>query len=392
MGLPLLVLYGLGNILGAGIYVLMGKVAGIAGYGAPISFALAFGVAVFTALTYMELTSRYPKTAAVSVYLNAAFGKPTLSAGVGLLLVGAGIVSAATLAKGFAGYFAVFVPSPAWLVITLVVGALTGLAIAGISQSARLAAASTVVEVIGLGLVIWAGSRSLDGAPALVEQLGTQSLFAPGVILGGFIAFYAFLGFEDMVEVVEEVKNPLRNMPRAILLSLVLATVLYVLVLLSALLVLAPEQLAASSAPLADVFATATGLSPRILAGIGLAAIINGILVQLVMGSRILYGLASRGWIHRSLGKVDEKAQTPLLATAVTGGLIWICAVTVPLVRLAEFTSFLVLIVFGLVNVALVVIKRSRRARTGIFSVPMWVPAAGVLSAFGMLGFAFIGR
>jgi basic amino acid/polyamine antiporter, APA family len=386
VGLPLLTLYGLGNILGAGVYVLIGEVAGAAGYVAPLAFVLALVVAAFTAFSYMELSSRFPKTAAVPVYLHQAFGRPKLSAAVGLLMVAAGLVSAATLARGFVGYFQVFVPpAPGWLVILGVVGILTAFAVAGISQSARLAGLFTVLEVVGLLLVIggsWVYSQDVAG---VIAQVQPGDLLAPGVFIGAFLAFYAFIGFEDMVEVVEEVKNPLKTMPQAILLSLVGATILYILVIVSALLVLTPQQLVASSAPLADVFARATGWSPLILAAIGLGAIVNGILVQIIMGSRILYGLSAQGWISGVFGSVHQTVRTPVPATLLVAGLILFLALLVPLVKLAEMTSFLVLAVFCLVNVSLWVIKRRQPMTEGAYRVPMAIPVLGLMSAAAML-------
>jgi basic amino acid/polyamine antiporter, APA family len=168
-------------------------------------------------------------------------------------------------------------------------------------------------------------------------------------------------------------------------LSLVIATVLYALVVLSALVVMSPSELAGSSAPLADVFAKATGWSPKILAAIGLAAIVNGILVQLVMGSRIVYGLASQGWIPRTLAQVQKTARTPVLATLLVAGLILVFALALPLVKLAELTSFLVLLVFAAVNVALIVIKRRERVPKGAYAVALWVPVTGVVTALGLL-------
>jgi basic amino acid/polyamine antiporter, APA family len=177
-------------------------------------------------------------------------------------------------------------------------------------------------------------------------------------------------------------------MPRAILLALVGATVLYMLVIVSALLVLTPRQLAESPAPLAQVFAVATGGSPLILAAIGLGAIVNGILVQIIMGSRILYGLAAQGWINRVFGGVHHTARTPLLATLLVAGVIMTLALLVPLVKLAEMTSFLVLTVFCLVNASLWVIKRRQPVSTGAYLVPLAVPVLGLVSAAGMLASA----
>jgi basic amino acid/polyamine antiporter, APA family len=384
IGLPVLTLYGLGNILGAGIYVLVGKVAGSAGYAAPLSFLLAFGVAAFTAFSYMELSSRYPKTAGVSVYLHQALKIRGLSTVVGLLLVAAGIVSAATLANGFVGYFNELMVAPSWLVKVIIVTLLAAVALAGITHSARLAALFCVIEVVGLILVVVAGMTKIENVPVVFGQIVTADLWHSGVLLGALLAFYAFIGFEDMVDVIEEVKRPKVTMPRAILLALVISTLLYMAVVVASLLVLTPGELAQSPAPLAEVFARATGQSSRLLAMIGLVAIVGGVLVQIIMGSRVLYGLARQGWIHGSLAAVHEEARTPVLATAVVTVAIIVLAVSLPIVKLAGITSFLTLGVFFLVNLSLLVVKRRQRLKEAHFEVPYWVPVIGLLATAGM--------
>jgi amino acid transporter len=384
VGLFLLSLYGIGNILGAGIYVLMGKVAGAAGYAAPAAFLIALVVAAFTAFSYMELSSRFPKNAAVPVYLHKAFGVAWLSTLTGLLLVAAGLISAATLTRGFAGYLALFVTLPEWLVIGCTVALLTVVAIAGIAQSAKLAAVFTLIEVGGLVLVAVSGLPYLHNADRMLASINLSTLFAPGVLLGAFIAFYAFIGFEDMVEIAEEVRDPGKTMPKAILISLVVSTVLYILVIIAALLVRSPEQLASSAAPLADVFQAATGKSALILAGIGLAAIVNGILVQIIMGSRVLYGLSARGWLHKSLSNITATTKTPVVATIIVSVSILGLALIFPLVQLAEFTSLLILTVFAMVNASLLVIKYRTKRSDKHYTVRWWVPLLGLLTTTGM--------
>jgi basic amino acid/polyamine antiporter, APA family len=381
----MLTLYGLGNILGAGIYVLVGKVAGSAGYAAPVSFWLACFVAAFTAFSYMELSSRYPRAAGVSVYLHRALGIKLLSVMVGLLLVGAGIVSAATLANGFVGYFSQFVAAPAWLVKAGVVAVLAGVALAGISHSARLAAGLAIIEVAGLVLVVIAGAPYLNEASSVLQNVGAGDLWHPGVLVGAVLAFYAFIGFEDMIDVVEEVKKPRITMPRAILWALLVSTGLYTAVVVVALSVVGPGQLAESPAPLAMVFNQATGYSGKILAAIGLMAIVNGILVQIVMGSRVLYGLARQGWIHASLGVVDGRVRTPVLATVIVATAMVGMAVSFPIVKLAGLTSLLTLTVFLLVNASLLVIKGRSETSEGHYKVSYLVPLGGCLATAGMI-------
>lgn len=388
VGLPLLVLYGLGNILGAGIYVLIGPVAAAAGYGVIYSFAGAFAIAALTAFSYMELSSRYPQTAGVPVYLHKAFGRPLISAVVGWLLIGAGVVSAATLSKGFVGYFQNFTGLPGWVIILGLIALLCATAAWGISQSARLAAVLTVLEVGGLLLVIRSTSAHLSGLPQLAANLGPAAL-GPGVVAGAFIAFYAFIGFEDMIEIAEEVKDPPKTLPRAIFVSLLVAAVLYLLVVSGSLLVLTPEQLAASQSPLAQVYQAAIGEPSRLLAAIGSTAIINGVLAQIIMGSRMMYGLASKGWVHEAFGRLSPARRTPVRAIMLMGVAIAALSLTFPLVRLAEATSFLTLTVFAMVNASLLVVKR-RGSAPGRHQVPFWVPAAGLASSAAILVYALL--
>jgi len=385
VGLPLLTLYGLGNILGAGVYVLIGEVAGIAGYAAILSFMVACVIAAFTAFSYMELSSRYPKTAGVSIYLHQAFNIRLLSTLVGLMLVSSGIVSAATLARGCVGYVQQFIGAPDWLIITTVIVGLSIIALAGIAHSAKLAAFFTLVEIGGLILIVVGGSGHLDQIQPVLQQAAATNWLTPAILMGAFVAFYAFIGFEDMIEVVEEVKNPRRTMPKAILLCLAISTALYLLVLIASFLVLTPQQLADSDAPLAAVFTAATGLSPLILAAIALGAIINGILVQIIMGSRVLYGLASQGWIHGSLSKVHKGVRTPVAATVLVAIIILILALLFPLLKLAEFTSFLVLLVFAMVHASLLMVKRRGRLNKSHHVVPGYVPLIGLVLTTGML-------
>jgi amino acid transporter len=385
LGLPLVTLYGLGNILGAGIYVLVGKVAGFAGSSTTLAFVIAMVTAGVTALSYMELAGRYPVSASVSVYLHRAFGKRWLSTTIGLAMVGGGIASAAALAQGFAGYLNSFISVPTIVGSVGLLVVLGAIAIKGIGESATMAAVLTGLEVLGLVLVIWFGRKAFSHIEAgslvsLDPVVGVGGLFA-----GAFLAFYAFIGFEDMVNVSEEVKNPSRTMPLAILLALVISTVLYLLVVVVATTLVSPVELAGSSAPLTLVFERSGASHGAVLSLIGMIAAMNGVIVQIIMGSRILYGLAAEGWIHRGFGKVHRSFQTPVRSTLVVLAAMIAATVALPLVSLARLTSLLVLIIFTLVNAALIVIKRRHRDHGGFIDVPAAIPYLGVALCLGTL-------
>ena len=300
LNLAFLTFYGLGTILGAGIYVLVGKIAGIAGFYTPVAFLVAAAVAAVTAFSYAELASRLPKSAGEAVYVHEGFGIRSLSSAVGLLLVLAGVVSSATLANGFVGYFRVFFEVPGWLVITLLVAALGGLATWGIAESAVAATVATLVEISGLILIIVVSFGSLTTFPARLPELlpPFESTAWAGIAAGAFLAFYAFIGFEDMVNVAEEVKDPRRTLPRAIILAMAISTILYMLVATAAVLALPLTELASTHAPLALMFERATGKSPLLIAAISLFAVVNGALVQIIMGARVLYGMSEAGWLR----------------------------------------------------------------------------------------------
>jgi len=392
LSLPLITLYGLGNILGAGIYVLVGKVAGEAGYFAPLSFLIASVIAATSAFTYAELSARYPVSAGEAVYIHKGFGLQKLSLLVGLLITLAGIVSAAAITHGFAGYMQVFFDLPRWLVIILLLLVLGGLAAWGINQSARVAALFTLAEIAGLLLILFVSSDQLtamdQSAERLhsLEQIGLSRHFSLlGLFSGAFLAFYAYIGFEDMVNIAEEVKNPQRNMPRAILWCVIISTLLYGGVALVSINVLTPAELAQSDAPLAMVYTRATGDKPFVITLIGIFAVINGALIQLIMSSRLLYGMASRRWLPVVLSKIHPTTNTPINSTIVTVLLILFFAMVFQIVALAEMTSYLVLVVFALVNLALIRIKQKQPAPSGVMVFSVWLPRFGFLTATSFL-------
>ena len=389
LSLWLLLFYGLGNILGAGIYVLVGKVAGSAGLFAPAAFFVASLVAAFTALSYAELVARYPLSAGEAVYVQKGLRLPALSVIVGLMIVLMGAVSAATIARGFVGYLDILIDVPDAVAIALLVVVLAMTAIWGIVESVSIAALVTLVELLGLGLVLAVAGGNLSTIPERLPELipPMDPVIWQGILFGAFLAFYAFVGFEDMVNVAEEVRNPVRNVPLAILIALGVTTLLYAAVSLTAVLTVAPQQLAASDAPLATVYQQATGRKPVALSIISIFAVVNGALIQIIMGSRILYGMSRQGWLPALFGRVWRKTQTPVAATIATAGGVLVLALWLPLVTLAKSTSFLVLVIFSLMNLSLLRIKWRDPHPEGLRVIPQWIPAGGVVASLGLLLF-----
>lgn len=387
LSLPLITFYGLGTILGAGIYVLVGKVAGAAGIYAPVSFALAAVTAGLSAFTYMELCSRYPLSGGAAVYTQKGFGLRWLSILVGFLIVLSGLVSAATISRGFVGYFRVFFEVPEAMIIIGVVIAIALLAAWGIAQSVAATAVATIIEVGGLLLIIGVAYASFGALPERLPELvpPIELVAWQGIFLGSFLAFYAFIGFEDMVNVAEEVKNPERTLPRAILIAIVISTALYLAVSLAAVLVLPLDQLSASEAPLALMFEQATGASPKVMASISLFAVINGALVQIIMAARMLYGMSREGWLPKGIGKLNARTQTPIFATILVSLAVLVLALALPLVTLAKVTSFAVLAVFAIISLALIRLKHAGPPAGNTYTVPAWVPYASLASALALL-------
>lgn len=382
--MPQVALYGLGNILGAGIYVLIGEIAGIAGTMAPFAFMLAASVAALTAFTFAEFSSRFPVSGGAALYVHKGFNRPRLTLLVGLLMVTTGIVSSATITRGFVGYLDIFVELPPSFTIIVLVAALCALASWGIQQSVATAAAITLLEIGGLLLII--AVAVLVGAPespaTAVPDINTstQGVWA-GLLGGSFLAFYAYIGFEDIVNVAEEVKSPERAMPTALGLALIIATLLYAGATFAALQILPPESLAASDAPLADVYAEATGNSPWFISLISMFAVINGALIQIIMCSRIAFGLSQEELLPKVLGQLHPRTQTPINATIGAAVLIAIAALSLSTETLARFTTTILLVVFVLVNLALLRIKQTETPDSGAVVFPKFIPILGLIAS-----------
>lgn len=382
ISLPLVTFYGIGTILGAGIYVLVGKVAGEAGMATPFAFLLASLLAGFSAFSYAELASRYPRSAGEAVYLQQAFGIQKFSMLMGLLIIVIGLVSTATLIHGFVGYLTVFVDVVPWLTKVIVVITLALIVMWGIGQSVIIASLLTIIEIIGLLIIIWVTRDNLVVAPSMIDSMlpSMDLMVWLGVMMGAFIAFYAFVGFEDIVNVAEEVVDPVKNVPRAVVISLVVTTLFYLIVSVACVVTVSPEKLATSDAPLAMIYEQQTGQSATVIALISLLSVINGALIQIVMASRILYGMSHQGWIPAVLGHVNSVTQTPIIATLIVASIILLLVLWLPLLSLAKMTSFVTLIVFSLINLSLLVIKLKRiQAAEGVFIVPLWIPLVGFI-------------
>lgn len=387
LSLPLLVLYGLGTTIGAGIYALVGKIAGESGYLAPLAFLLAAAMASLTALSFGELCRRYPYSAGEAFYVREAFHWEWVSTLVGLLVVLTGLVSAAALVNGFIGYLGEFIevqPSLTILLVCLLLGMLAGW---GIAESVSLAALVTLIEIGGLLVIVWLGlEQSTNPLNSWIAHLPEQNWNNLGLIFAGAtLAFYAFIGFEDMVNVAEEVRDVKTTMPRAIILTLVISTLIYLLLMMVAVLTVSPSELAKSDAPLPLVYRQLTGEDSTLISVIGLFAIINGALIQIIMAARVLYGQATMGQLPKVLAHINVRTQTPLIATALVTSLVLVLALIGDLAGLARTTSILMLTVFAFINLALWQIKRRDPNLADFKPLPIWIPVVGFFVSSGIV-------
>ena len=397
-----MMLYGVGSMMGAGIYGLVGKAAGVLGSAMWMAFLVAMTAALLTGLSYASIASRYPKAAGAAYATHRAYGRPWLSYVVGLAVVASGIASSATQSKVVAlnlnsllgwhtGLSVAGVPLE---IILLAVGFLMlvgGIVYRGISESLWANTICTLIEAGGLILVIAVGFRfwgdtdltQLPVTPANPDGALTGALLLQGAVL----TFFSFLGFEDMLNVSEEVKTPERNMPIAMIGAMLIVSVIYLAVSVTAVSIVPWQELAQAPAPLRAVIERAAPWFPAIgFTFITIAAVANTALVNTVMGSRMLYGLSRQGLLPAALGKVHGRRRTPHVAILVLFVIIALLQFAGDITQLAGATVLLLLIVFTSVNTALVVLKRRDGDMPGRFNAPVIVPVLGAAVCLVMIG------
>jgi basic amino acid/polyamine antiporter, APA family len=381
LGLPLLVFYGLGVTVGAGIFALIGEILGLAGDHAPLAFLIAGIVAAGTARAFALLSRRYPRAAGEALYATHGFG-PLAGRLAGFGVTATGIISSAVISLAFANYVGTLVPFPTEAILLVLMAGVALVATIGVKESVMVAATITILEVGTLVIVASAGAPSLFDA-TIVERLTAPPATLPALELtmaAAAVAFFAFIGFEDIVNMAEETPDPERNLGAAIAITLAVTVVLYATI--AAIAAAAPDRAAIvdSPAPLADLFAQLTGASPVPISVMAAIAMINGILVQVVMASRVVYGMAREGLLPGWLGAVHPKWRTPLRATAIVTAIIVALSLAAPLLTLARTSGYVTLFVFALVNLSLF----------RIASRPDW-PGHGRQRLWGLLGAALAG-
>lgn len=387
LGLGLLTAYGVGVMVGAGIYVLVGTVVGHAGIWAPLAFLLSGLVALFSALSYSEFATRLPEAAGQAAYVEKGFSSRGLGILAGLAIALTGIVSGAAVLRGGVGYLTAFIDWPEPLLIALIGAVLVAIAIAGVLESLTFIAVLTVIEVAGLLAVAIAGFL----APPGPDWVGLADLPAPsaaGIAAAISLCVFAFIGFEDLTNMAEEARQPTRNMPRAILLALVITSALYILVSLAAVRSAPLAELSASEQPIALIWERATGSSAGFLSAIAVAAALNGVLAQIVMAARVLFGLGRRTRILKPFTLAHRRFGTPARATLLVGAAVVAAALLLPVETLAKAAATVLLAVFVVVNGAL--IRLHRREPEAPFRVSAWIPWVGLLLALAAFGVALV--
>lgn len=381
---PLLFAFILGDVLGAGIYALMGVLASEVGgmLWAPLILALA--LAMLTAGSYAELVTKYPKAGGAAVFAERAFKHPMVSFLVGFCMLAAGITSAAGLAIAFSGeYFTTFVDLPVTLVAVLFLAVVAALNARGIRESMGANLVMTAIELSGLVIVVVAVAYLMTGGGGDVTRIteGPESVNTGIAVLGGaIIAFYSFVGFETSANIIEEVKDPSRIYPKALFASLITAGIVYVLVGLASAIALPAEDLSDSTGPLlAVVESTGIGIPAAVFSLIALIAVANGALLTMIMASRLAYGMAEQGLLPRVLSRVLPKRKTPWVAIIVTTVIAMGLTVIGDLATLAETVVLLLLFVFLIANVSVLILRKDRVDHEH-FRVWTFVPWLGIAS------------
>jgi len=383
LGLFHLTMYGVGLILGAGIYVLIGEAIGFAGNSVWISFLLGTIVAVFAGLSYAELTALFPKAAAEYTFVKNAFKNNFIAFIIGWLTAITSIIMAATVALGFGGYFAKFVDLPIIVSAILLISALSVVNFIGIRQSAWINTIFALITIGGLVLIIFLGATATPTEP--IDYFDAPSGIT-GIVLAFVLIFFAFIGFEDMANVAEEVKKPRKNLPRAIILSIVITGIIYILVSLFSVRILDWQTITNSAAPLADVAESALGIRGGIIISvIALFATASTVLITLVAGARIFYGMAKSGSLPSPLGIIHSKTKTPWIAVIV----IFIISIGFSfigdIVIVANIAVFAVVITFALVNLSVIILRYVEPEMKRPFKVPINVGKFPILPLLGFL-------
>ncbi|MGI8594288.1 MAG: APC family permease [Solirubrobacteraceae bacterium] len=385
----MLTVFVIGDVLGAGIYALVGEVGGEVGGAIWAAFLLAGVLALFTAASYSELVTKYPHAAGAALYVNRAFRSEFFTFVVAFAVMASGVTSAATLATAFGGdYLSEFVELPTVLVGLAFVTVISLVNFRGIKESVGLNFGLTTIELFGLLLVVVIGLAFLldgggDAGRALEFKSGEAVPVA--ILAGASLSFFALIGFEDSVNVAEETRDPSRVFPKALFLGLGIAGVVYMLVTVIASMAVDTGKLVDSDGPLLEVVDQGPlAVSTKLFAAIALFALTNGALINLIMASRLVYGMSREGIVPKALGRVHDGRQTPWVAILFTAALAAVLVAVGDLETLADTTVLLLLFVFVCVNAAVLVLRREPVEHEH-FRAPSLVPVLGVIACTALI-------
>ncbi len=389
IGPKLLILFIIGDILGTGIYATTGSVAGKVGGALWLPFVIGFAVALLTAASYAELVGKYPKAAGAALYTQRAFKIPFITFIVAFMVMCSGLSSASAAARAFSGdYLSELVDVPPTLVAILFILALAALNLRGVSESVKTNVVLTIVELTGLLIIIAIGVFAVfngEGDPGRLADVhtgdGTGYAVLTGVLGATALGFFAFVGFEDSVNMAEETVEPSRTFPRALFIGVCVTGTIYILVALVSSLLVDFRVLEKSSGPLLEVVkAGDVSFPPELFAVIALFAVTNSALINIMMASRLCYGMANERILPTFMGKVLPSRRTPVV------GIVFVSLLAVALVSTGEIeglgdtTSFLLLCVFAVVNVAVLVLRKDRVEHRH-FRTPTVLPILGAVAA-----------
>lgn len=371
----------LGDILGGGIYALVGEVSVEVGGAIWASFLVALLLAALTAGSYAELATKYPRAGGAALYAKKAFGSPLIAFLVAFAVVASGVTSASALARAFGGdYLAEFVAVPVAAAALAFIAVVALINFVGILLSVRLNVVLTLVELGGLALVVVIGVAALaagHGEPHRAVEFRESATPALAILGGAALAFYALIGFEDSVNIAEETAKPERSYPIALFTGVAVAGAIYLLVTVVASMTVSTPRLQGSSGALLEVVQVGPLSVPtKVFSAIGLMALANGALINMIMASRLLYGMAKEGVLPASLARLSGR-QTPVVAIALTTMIAAGLILTGELGTLADTTVLLLLAVFIAVNVSALLLRGDRVGHEH-FQVPVAFPVLGV--------------
>lgn len=382
LGLFEATVYGVGLILGAGIYAILGEATGLTGGSVVFSFLIAAGVAALTGLSYAELSSLFPKEEGDYIYVRKAFESKRLSELTALFRILVGIIAGAAVSLAFAGYLSSFLDLP---ILAMAIGLVIVCSLVnfwGIDFSAKINVLFTAIEVTGLLIIVWIGAGSWGNVNVFHLPKGFV-----GLIKSSFLIFFAYIGFESIVNISEETREAEKKIPRAIIISILLTTILYALVAVSSVAVVDWQVLGQSNSPLATVAMEGWGAQAfTLISAIALFSTTNTVLIILISTSRIMYGVSKEKYhsLPEIFSKIHQKTKTPHFS------ILAVCILTIVFTFLkdvglvAGLTNLFLLIVFILVNASLLKLRYKLPEKKRGFKAPLNLGKVSVTAVAGL--------